>query len=381
MNSKYIKFPITLVCISIIFIIIFLAYKKYSPSQIPQYSSIKQEKIISTQTPDLKKQSIEVVVQNLDVPWEFVFLPDGNILMTERPGRLLLIGADKAIIEVKGVYPRGEGGLLGLTLHPDYVRNHFIYIYLTSRESGAVVNRVERYTLEQNSLSDRKIIVQDIQGSSNHDGGRIAFGPDGYLYVTTGDAEQPNSAQDIMSRNGKILRVTDEGNIPNDNPFQNAVYSYGHRNVQGITWDSSGRLWATEHGRSGISSGFDELNLIEKGKNYGWPVVQGDEKNNEMVSPIIHSGSNETWAPSGIAYDDNKLFFVGLRGQTLYKAGLNGKTVTYLNRYFQNIYGRLRAVHIGPDGYIYVITNNSDGRGKPMENDDKLLKISQNTLK
>jgi len=323
-----------------------------------------------------QKPDIEIVAQNLEIPWEIAFLPSGEILVTERPGRLLKIGQDKTVIEVSGVRHIGEGGLLGLALHPDFANNQLIYLYLTSSDGGKIVNRVERYRLEGNTLTNREIILEGIRGASNHDGGRIKFGPDGYLYITTGDAQEPNSAQDTNSLNGKILRITSEGGIPSDNPYGTAVYSYGHRNVQGIAWDSGGRLWATEHGRSGVQSGLDELNLIESGKNYGWPEIQGDETQSGMVRPIIHSGASETWAPSGAEFIGGSIFFAGLRGETLYQAKLSEGSVSTLVKHFQNQYGRLRTVKLGTDGFIYILTNNRDGRGQVQTGDDKIIRIN-----
>ncbi len=337
-----------------------------------------------TQEKTIQKQAgadIETVVQDLDIPWEVAFLPGDEILLTERPGRLLKIGQDRKVIQVSGVAHVGEGGLLGLVLHPDFKTNSLIYLYLTAEDGDKLVNRVERYKLQDNSLSDRKVIIAGILGSSNHDGGRLEFGPDGYLYATTGDAEQPNLAQNTNSLNGKILRVKDDGSIPMDNPFGNAIYSYGHRNVQGLAWDQQGRLWATEHGRSGFQSGYDELNLIEKGKNYGWPEIQGDEQQQGMTTPVIHSGPNETWAPSGAAFIEGSIFFAGLRGETLYQAEIaNGKVVS-LKKHLQSEYGRLRAVRLGPDGFLYITTSNRDGRGDPKLNDDKLLRINPKIFK
>ena len=250
--------------------------RSQSPSPTsPTTGSLEvEEGISSPETGKDEQPDIEVVAENLEIPWEVAFLPSGELLVTERPGRLLKIGQDKKVFQISGVRHIGEGGLLGLTLHPDFENNNLIYLYLTSTDNGEVVNRVERYKLENDTLTNREVILEGIGGASNHDGGRIKFGPDGFLYITTGDAQNSKLSQDTNSLNGKILRVTADGEIPSDNPFGNAVYSYGHRNVQGLAWDSEGRLWATEHGRSGILSGLDELNLIEKGKNYGWPDIQ-----------------------------------------------------------------------------------------------------------
>ncbi len=317
----------------------------------------------------------EVVAKDLRAPWELVFLPDGSMLVTERAGSVVRITPTKATIPVAGVVAVGEGGLLGMALHPDFQNNQRVYVYATTRVGGALTNRVESYRLENNTLRDRKSILENIPGSSNHDGGRIAFGPDGYLYITTGDAEKPELAQDVTSLAGKILRVRDDGSIPESNPFGNTVYSYGHRNPQGLAWDDQGRLWATEHGPSGLQSGSDELNRIESGKNYGWPVIRGVETKVGMVSPVVNSGTKETWAPAGMAYANGKLYFTGLRGQSLYVGKINADATVDLSVQLRNTYGRLRAVVLGPDGFLYITTSNTDGRGKITAGDDKIIRL------
>ena len=357
--------------------------RSQSPSPTsPTTGSLEvEEGISSPETGKDEQPDIEVVAENLEIPWEVAFLPSGELLVTERPGRLLKIGQDKKVFQISGVRHIGEGGLLGLTLHPDFENNNLIYLYLTSTDNGEVVNRVERYKLENDALTNREVILEGIGGASNHDGGRIKFSPDGFLYITTGDAQNSKLSQDTNSLNGKILRVTADGEIPSDNPFGNAVYSYGHRNVQGLAWDSGGRLWATEHGRSGVLSGLDELNLIEKGKNYGWPDIQGDETKAGMASPIIHSGASETWAPSGAEFFNGSIFFAGLRGETLYQAKLSEGKVTSLIKHFSGEYGRLRTVRLGPNGYLYVLTSNRDGRGTPSAGDDKIIRFNSSIFK
>jgi glucose/arabinose dehydrogenase len=319
--------------------------------------------------------SEEVVTENLDTPWEMVFLPDGSILATERSGTIQRILKDKTVISIPGVVETSEGGLLGMTLHPDFENNRKIYFYFTTRDGGRLANRVDSFVLADNVLTSRQTVVGGIPGSSNHDGGRIAFGPDNLLYIATGDAGNEQAAQDTGSLSGKILRVKDDGSIPGDNPFSNAVYSFGHRNPQGLAWDDNGNLWSTEHGPSGIGTGYDELNKIEKGSNYGWPIIKGDEKKAGMVSPTANSGSDETWAPAGLAYYEGALYFAGLRGQTLYKTILKNGSPEPLTGLLQKKYGRLRAVVAGPDGYLYVSTSNKDGRGQPKEGDDKIIKL------
>jgi glucose/arabinose dehydrogenase len=330
-----------------------------------------------------------VVAKDLTVPWEIAFLSDGDMLVTERPGRLLRIRETREVIEVSGVVHRGEGGLLGLALHPDFDRNNLIYLYMTTDEAGGITNRVERYHLDGTTLSDRTTIIEGIPGASNHDGGRIAFGPptscesgraDCYLYITTGDAGRADSAQDRASLAGKILRLHADGSIPADNPFDSAVYSYGHRNVQGIAWDERGQLWATEHGRSGAVSGFDELNKIVKGANYGWPDIEGDERAEGMRAPELHSGPAETWAPGGLVYTDGHLVFPGLRGQSLYVSDISSGEAAPLTAYLRSEYGRLRTVVFGPDGMLYILTSNRDGRGNPVAADDRIIRIDPSSL-
>lgn len=340
----------------------------------------KQKEQISKEKPSLKttvgEESIEIVAENLEIPWEIAFLPTGEMLVTERPGRVVKIGENREVIEVEGVEHIGEGGLLGLALDPNFSQNNFVYLYLTTTQNEKFVNRVEKYRLDGNTLIDKKLIIGGITGAAIHDGGRIAFGPDGYLYITTGDAGKSSLAQDKNSLNGKILRVKEDGVIPDDNLFKNAVYSYGHRNSQGLAWDESQDLWATEHGRSGVLSGLDEINRIEKGKNYGWPIIQGDDTKEGMVSPIIHS-SDDTWAPSGVAFLNGSLFFAGLRGEALYEYKIKEKV---LKEHFKKRFGRLRAVVVSPNGFLYISTSNRDGRGSPKASDDKIIKINAKKL-
>jgi glucose/arabinose dehydrogenase len=327
-------------------------------------------------------EDVEVVTQNLKIPWEIASLPTGDMLVTDRSGKLLQVGKEtKVIKEIEGVKHIGEGGLLGLTLHPKFSSNNFIYLYSTTQDSRGITNRIERYKFSGNSLTDRKTILEGIKGSSNHDGGRMAFGPDGYLYITTGDAENSSLAQDKTSLNGKILRIKDDGGIPSDNPFGNAVYSLGHRNPQGLAWDKNGNLWETEHGPSGAQTGNDEVNLIVKGGNYGWPLIKGSQARNGLISPVLESGSEDTWAPAGLVILGDNLIFTGLRGETLYQAKIESGNKLKLTRHLRQQFGRLRAVILGPDGFIYVSTSNTDGRGKPKTGDDKIIKINPRIFK
>jgi len=323
---------------------------------------------------------LTVVTGNLEVPWALTFLPDGSMLVTERAGRVRFIDKDgqlnpNPIAHIEDVKQIGEGGLLGIVIHPNFKVNHFVYLYYTYAGSrDQTLNRVARFTFEENKLINPTIIVDAIPGAPNHNGGRIKFGPDKFLYVTTGDAQNPSLAQDTNSLAGKILRVTDDGKSAPDNPFNNLVYSYGHRNSQGLAWNEKGELWATEHGRSGILSGLDELNLIEPGKNYGWPTIQGDEQKLGLETPLLNSGS-DTWAPAGAAYLNGSIFFAGLRGQALYEASIKNEKIE-LKEHFKGEFGRIREVIVGPDNMLYITTSNRDGRGNPNANDDKIIRVN-----
>ncbi len=344
--------------------LLFAALYAYGRFIAPTESTLTEKQLDNQQL-----ESIAIVAQNLDTPWTIKVLPEDRLMVTERSGIVNIIGSDKRQFQIADVVETGEGGLLGLTIDPDFENNNLVYIYKTIGDS----NVVERYRLSDNQLVDRMEILSDIPAATNHNGGAIEFGPDGKLYITTGDAQVENLAQDRSSLAGKILRLNPDGSVPADNPFTNEVWSYGHRNPQGLAWDDRGRLWSTEHGPSGSQSGFDELNLIEKGGNYGWPLVRGSETRVGFVAPVVESGADETWAPAGLAYADGSLYFTGLRGRTLYEARISGDTVE-LSRHLVGKYGRLRAVTTQGDALL-VSTSNKDGRGSPQPEDDKILRV------
>jgi glucose/arabinose dehydrogenase len=332
---------------------------------------------------------VETVVGNLEIPWSVDFAPDGRIFLTERAGRVRIIRdgrVDSQPWATIQVAHRGEGGLLGLTLAPDFARSRFVYVYYTYQDGGRVLNRVVRMVDRDGRGQVDKVIIEGIPGTNVHDGGRIKFGPDGKLYVTTGDARQPSQAQDRSSLAGKILRLNPDGTIPDDNPFSGSpIYSMGHRNPQGLAWHPDARtMYAAEHGPSG-DLGLccrDEVNVIEAGKNYGWPEASGRGGAPRFVDPIADSGANETWAPSGILVPSRgpwrgSLLMTALRGTHLRRLILAGPELTRVSNqevYFREL-GRLRDVIQGPDGTLYVITNNTDGRGRPGPNDDRLLRV------
>jgi len=331
---------------------------------------------------------VETIAENLEIPWEIDFATDGRIFFTERVGNLRVIENDVVSEPIISLKVSGtEGGLLGLALDPSFEENHYLYLYYSYFDYFDIYNRVVRYTESENKLSDEIILLDKIPGSKWHDGGRIKFGPDGKLYITTGDATNYNLAQDLDSLAGKILRINSDGTIPEDNPFtDSAIFSYGHRNPQGIDWHpSSGILVATEHGPSGErGNAHDEVNVIVSGKNYGWPDIIGDETSEGLENPIIHTG-DDTWAPSGAGFYNSdkilewyeKYFIATLRGNHLRMLDLDleNNLVISSEALFAGEFGRLRNANMGLDGHLYILTSNQDGRGEPAQNDDRILRI------
>ena len=315
---------------------------------------------------------VHTVAAGLEVPWALAFASDGRLFVTERPGRLRVISQGRLVAEPLAtleVAQSGEAGLMGLALAPDFDRSGQLYVCYTARRPS--VNRVSRLTVRERRASDERIVLDDLPAAGIHDGCRLKFGPDGKLYVTLGDAARPADAQRREVLAGKILRLEPDGSVPAGNPFRDSpVWSLGHRNPQGLAWDAAGRLWASEHG----SSAHDEINLIQPGRNYGWPEVQGDATRDGMVPPAVHSGS-ATWAPSGMAFLDGSLYVAGLRGRRLLKVTLRDGRVAGTASLLESAYGRLRDVAAGPDGALYVTTSNRDGRGSPARDDDRILRV------
>ncbi|HZS49203.1 MAG TPA: PQQ-dependent sugar dehydrogenase [Blastocatellia bacterium] len=339
------------------------------------------------------KYKVETVVTGLQVPWSIAFTPDGRMLVTERPGRVRVVKDGKLqptpLATIADVEPSGESGLMGLALHPGFSQNHLLYLSYAYRGDGKRV-KVVRYRETGDGLTDAKIIIDNIPAAQFHAGCRLAFGPDGKLYITTGDATERQLAQRLDSLAGKILRLNDDGTVPPDNPFvgqkdaRPEIWCYGNRNSQGIDWQpGTNTMFETEHGPSGFDGpgGGDEVNIIERGKNYGWPVVHHRESHEGMVSPLLEY--TPAVAPSsGMFYRGTALpefhdnfFFSCLVGESLMRVVLNGSKVVSQDRMFRNQYGRIRALAEGPDGAIYFSTSNRDGRGRPTSDDDRIMRI------
>ena len=312
---------------------------------------------------------LEILVENLDTPWAIDFLPNGNMIFTERPGRVSIFDFDSREIRIVAnidVSEISESGLLGIAIDPNYANNHFVYVYYTSNNG----NQVSRFELINSELMNEVILLDNIPSARFHDGGRIKFGPNGKLYITTGDATDPSTAQDLNSLAGKILRINLDGTIPDNNPFGNYVYSYGHRNSQGIAWNSNGELYSSEHGPSRN----DEINIIVAGANYGWPNKCSEQEGINDVKPI-RCYTEFTLAPSGIAFYEGDLYVASLKGTQLRRIIFNEDYSKIIDEeeLFSNL-GRIREV-VEHDGYLYIATSNRDGRGIPRIGDDKIIRV------
>lgn len=336
----------------------------------------------------------ESVAENLYVPWSIIFTGQNRMLFTERNGQLRVIEKGKLIREPLKIFEEvssnGEEGLMGLAADPDYQENKFIYLSYAYQDKDDMKVKVVRYKDNENSLSDEKNIIDNLPAERYHAGCRLKFGPDGKLYVTTGDAGERELAQDINTLYGKILRINPDGTIPSDNPYKNnPVWSYGHRNPQGIDWyPGTDILYSTEHGPSGFDGpgGGDEVNVIVKGGNYGWPEVSHKESREGMISPVLEF--TPAVAPaSGMFYKSdllpqfrNNFFFGCLRGSGIMRVVVDSNNplkIISFEKLFSEKYGRIREIAESPDGDIYFSTSNRDGRGRVRDGDDKIYRITK----
>lgn len=347
------------------------------------------------ETQDKKtKFRVETVATGLEVPWAFAWLPNKDLIFTERKGRVRIIESGKLraepIFTVPDVEPSGESGLMDISLHPDFAKNTLAYLAYSYNNDGKRV-KVVRYKLANNTFTEPKIIIDNIPGAPNHAGMRARFGPDGKLYITTGDSTDWTLAQKLDSLAGKTLRLNDDGTVPPDNPFvgqkdaRPEIWAYGNRNPQGLAWQpGTGMMFQTEHGPSffeGKGSGGDEVNIVEKGKNLGWPEIHHTEKREGMVAPLLEY--SPACAPgSGMFYNGSifpafkdNFFFGCLRSARIVRVSLDGSKVVSQENLFDGTFGRIREMEEGPDGYIYFSTSNRDGRGSPSKDDDRIMRI------
>ena len=336
---------------------------------------------------------VETVIPNLEIVWSIVWAPDGRMIFTERPGRVRVFENGKLrpepLFVVPDVEPRGESGLMSIALHPQFASNHLLYLSYAYHANGQLV-RVVRYRESPGGLTDRKVIIEGIPAAQFHAGCRLRFGPDNKLYITTGDATARELAQRLDSLAGKTLRLNDDGTVPADNPFvgrgnaRSEIWIFGSRNAQGIDFQpGTNLLFETEHGPSGFDGpgGGDEVNILERGKNYGWPVIHHRATHEGMESPLLEytpacaPASGMFYRGSSFPQFKGNFFFGCLVGERIIRVTLNGRQVVSQENLLEHQYGRIRDLAEGPDGLIYFSTSNRDGRGRPAKDDDRILRL------
>lgn len=332
---------------------------------------------------------VDVFLSGLEVPWDMSFSADGTLYFTERIGRLSRVGEEKKVLATAETFSQlrveGEGGLMGLALDPKFADNHLLYVCYSAWKGDQRINRVARFIESQDSLQNEGIILDNLPGSGAHNGCRLAFGPDSYLYISMGEAFNPELAQDKTYLGGKILRIKSDGSIPEDNPFGNEVWSFGHRNPQGLAFRSDGKLFETEHGPE-VN---DEINVIEKGANYGWPIVTGNADTDTFKQPLRSYYPDSTIAIAGLDIYEADLFpwqgnllFVSLKAGRFYRLELNedgsyARDEILLDRNVNSPFGRLRDVEVAPDGSIFISTSNvNDRNDSPGPDDDRILRLT-----
>jgi glucose/arabinose dehydrogenase len=370
-----------------------------SPQSAPAINQTSTTGVISTDLDRLPMTSrdglkIETVLSGVQVPWTFVWDHEGRMIFTERPGRVRVFENGKLreepLLTLPDVAARSESGLMGMCLHPSYRENRLLYLAYSYRDNRDQFVKVVRYKNDGAKLTVEKTIIDKIPAAPNHAGTRVAFGPDGKLYVTTGDATEWRSAQKMDSINGKTLRLNDDGTIPRDNPLvgkpntREEIWSCGHRNAQGLAWQpGTNKMFQTEHGPSGfegLGGGACELNMVEAGKNYGWPEIYGTRTKAGMVAPLVEytpasaPGSGMFYTSDKLPMFKNNFFFGALRPGILVRVVLDGSKVVKQERVIADL-GRIREVAQGPDGFLYFSTSNRDGRGRPADSDDRIFRI------
>jgi glucose/arabinose dehydrogenase len=342
------------------------------PSPAPQPTTKTGEPSSPSESPRPgRPRVVGTVATGLEAPWGITFLPDGSALVSERDSTRIVAVEDgrvRPVGRVEGVQPQGEAGLLGLAASPSYDEDNLVYAYLSTGSD----NRVVTMTYDGRRLGAPKPVLTGIPNGFIHDGGRLLFARDGTLFVSTGETGEEQLAQDRDSLGGKILRITTEGRAAPGNPRRGSrVWTMGHRNVQGLAFDDTGQLWATEFG----ASTWDELNRIDKGRNYGWPLVEGRGDLEEYRNPFVQWRTSEA-SPSGLAYLDGSLWAGALQGGRLWQVPVRGDETGKPRDFFVGDYGRMRTVVAAPDGNLWVTTSNRDGRGDPAPKDDRILVIA-----